>query len=173
MRVLLAARAGPAVHGLRAVVLVTTVPSAATDYHAAYVRLGGARRRFTSFDPLGPGLAAGDGRQGGMIDEAHAAGKPSRRELEIAAWLDRDVPPELEAAQFDIATLLAAVENLRYLDGLATRNMLDAEHRAHEAERLAAETPAGKLAGLLARAYLRISHLEGMLALACGGDGDA
>ena len=78
----------------------------------------------------------------------------------------------LEAAQFDIATLLAVVENYRYLHGLATRNMLEAEHRAHEAERLARETTAGQLADALARAHLRIAQLEGRLALACGVTGE-
>ena len=53
-------------------------PDAGTDYHGAYVRLGQALGRFTAFDPLGAGLAAGDGRCGGMIDHDHAAGQPSR-----------------------------------------------------------------------------------------------
>lgn len=109
-------------------------PARDTGYHARYVRLGAARRRFTSFDPLGPGLAAGDGAPGGMTDHSHAAGRPSRREQEIAAWLTADVPDELLGAQFDIATLLAKVEQLRDSAWMSTRNMIEAERRANAAE---------------------------------------
>jgi hypothetical protein len=84
-----------------------------TGYHAHHGRLGGARGRFTSFDPLGPSLAAGDGAPGGMTDHDHADSRPSRREQEIAAWLTADVPGELRDAQFDIATLLAKIEQQR------------------------------------------------------------
>jgi hypothetical protein len=145
-------------------------PAAKTDYHAHYVRLGTARRRITAFAPLGPGLAAADmGVPGGMIDQDHAAGKPSRREQEIvASWLDADVPPKLETAQFDIATLLAEIERLRDADWMATRNMIQAEHRAHEAEQMARQSPSGQLADLLARAHLRIAYLERMLEIVLG-----
>jgi len=144
--------------------------AAGTGYHARYVRLGAARRRITAFAPLGPGLAAADmGVPGGMIDQDHAAGKPSRREREIvASWMEADVPPELEAAQFDIATLLAEIERLRDADWMATRNMIQAEHRAHVAEQMARKAPSGQLADLLARAYLRIAYLERMLGIALG-----
>jgi len=145
-------------------------PAAKTGYHAHYVRLGTARRRITAFAPLGPGLAAADmGVPGGMIDQDHAAGKPSRREQEIvASWLAADVPPELETAQFDIVTLLAEIERLRDADWMATRNMIQADHRAHEAEQMARQSPSGHLADLLARAHLRIAYLERMLEIALG-----
>jgi hypothetical protein len=128
-----------------------------TGYHAHYVRLGGACGRFTSFDPLGPGLAAGDGAAGGMVDHDHAAGRPSRREKELAAWLTRDVPPGLREAQFDIATLLAKIEQLRDVLWMAERNMIKAEHRAHEAER---NSYAAQLAQLLAVSRLDAAALE-------------
>jgi hypothetical protein len=153
-----------------AALVIPANPAAETDYHSHYVRLGAARGRITAFAPLGPGLAAADmGVPGGMIDQDHAAGKPSRREQEIvASWLDVDVPPELETAQFDIATLLAEIERLRDADWMATRNMIQAEHRAHEAEQMARQSPSGQLAGLLARAHLRIAYLERMLEIALG-----
>jgi hypothetical protein len=103
-----------------------------TEYYQHYVRLAGERCRFSALDPFGSGLAVGDGRMGGMLDEDFDAGLPSRRELEVAAWLTADVAPELRDAQFDIATCLAKVEELRYQHGLGTRNMLEAEHLAHE-----------------------------------------
>jgi hypothetical protein len=127
-----------------------------TGYHAHYVRLGGERRRFTSFDPLGPGLAAGDGACGGMIDHAFNSGLPSRREQEIASWLTADVPPDLLGAQFDIATLLAKIEELRDTLWMSTRNMIEAEQRALAAER---NPPARTLAGMLAVSRLESASL--------------
>jgi hypothetical protein len=151
-------------------------PAAQTDYHAHYVRLATARGRLTSFDALGPGLAAADmGVPGGMIDQDHAVGRPSRREQEIAAWLTAEVPDELFGAQFDIATLLAKIEELRDAAWMGTRNIIEAEHCAYEAEQIAHQSPSGQLADLLARAHLRILYLERMLEVAngpVGGDGD-
>src|SRR6266536_803430 len=128
-----------------------------TGYRDHYVRLGGTRGRLTSFDPLGPGLAAGDGAPGGMIDHDHAAGRPSRREKELAAWLTTDVPDELRAAQFDIATLLAKIEELRDALWMSTRNMIEAGHRAYEAER---EGALGELAARYATLTLAAAALE-------------
>jgi hypothetical protein len=128
-----------------------------TGYHDHYVRLGGARRRFTSFDPLGPGLASGDGAPGGMIDHAFDSGQPSRRETEIACWLTADVPDELLDAQFDIATLLAKIEELRDALWMSTRNMIEAEHQACEAQR---NSHAHQLARLLAVSRLDAANLR-------------
>jgi hypothetical protein len=132
-------------------------PALSTGYHAEYVRLAGERRRFSSFDPLGPGLAAGDGAQGGMHDADHAAGRPSRRERELAAWLTAEVPEQLRGAQFDIATALAKIEQLRDSQWMATRNMLEAERRAYEAEQRARETEEEGALGRLASRYAILS----------------
>ena len=170
LRTAVPGRGRAAMTGDHAAPVIPANRAAGTGYHARYVRLGAARRRITAFAPLGPGLAAADmGVPGGMIDQDHAAGKPSRREREIvASWMEADVPPELEAAQFDIATLLAEIERLRDADWMATRNMIQAEHRAHVAEQMARKAPSGQLADLLARAYLRIAYLERMLGIALG-----
>lgn len=91
-----------------------------------------------------------------MADPDHAAGKPSRREKEIAAWLTHDVPPELREAQFDIATLLAKIEQMRDSLWMSTRNMIEAEHRAFEAEQ---NSQSGRLAELLAVSRLDAASL--------------
>jgi hypothetical protein len=111
-----------------------------TDYHSQYVRLGIQRRRLTGFDPFDERNSRGDGH----------------REAEIARWLTADVSSELLDAQFDIATLLAKIEALRYGLHLAQRNMLEAEHRAEEAEHT---STAGRLAELLAVSRLDAAAL--------------
>jgi hypothetical protein len=128
------------------------------DYHAAYLRLAQQNRRFTAFNPLKSGLGKDDGRMGGMADANFDAGGPSRRELEIAAWLSRtDLPPELAEAQFDIATLLYALEDQRASAKRATGYMLEAEQRAHEAENTGA---LGELASRYAMLRFAASNLE-------------
>lgn len=109
-----------------------------TGYRDHYVRLGGERGRHTSLDPFN-----GTGTTG--------------REEEIAAWLTRDVPPELRDARFDVATLLAKIEEMRDALWMAERNMIEAGRRAHEAERRAGIP---ELAGLLAASRLDAANLR-------------
>ena len=112
-----------------------------TGYHAHYVRLGGERRRLTSFDPFNvpPATRGGEGR-----------------EAEIARWLTADVPSELRDAQFDVATLLAKIEDLRDALWMTQRNMIEAESRAYEAENAGA---LGELAARFALLHLSAAAL--------------